>query len=98
MAGRPSRYRGAGPPLHRDVDQRRDRRGPRDHRGGREGPPLPGPREVTPPDGRGRFGGRAVIELESEILASAEGDPVLVQLIDELADRLQAGEPVDWED
>jgi hypothetical protein len=31
------------------------------------------------------------------ILASSEVDPVLVQLIDELADRLQAGESVDWD-
>ena len=31
------------------------------------------------------------------ILASGEADPILVQLIDELADRLQAGESVDWD-
>ena len=33
-----------------------------------------------------------------DILAPSEADHVLVQLVDELADRLQAGESVDWED
>ena len=36
-------------------------------------------------------------ESTNGILASSEVDPILVQLIDELADRLQAGEPVDWD-
>src|SRR5262249_39136478 len=39
----PARPGGADPPLHRDVDQRRDCRGPWGQRGGREGSPLPGP-------------------------------------------------------
>ena len=41
-------------------------------------------------------GGMAVRESVNGILASSEVDPILVQLIDELADRLQAGESVDW--
>ena len=36
-------------------------------------------------------------ERASEIPTSGEADPILVQLVDELADRLQAGESVDWE-
>ncbi len=36
-------------------------------------------------------------ESTNGILASSAVDPILVELIDELADRLQAGEPVDWE-
>jgi eukaryotic-like serine/threonine-protein kinase len=38
-----------------------------------------------------------VSERTSGTLASSAVDPILVQLIDELADRLQAGEPVDWD-
>ena len=38
-----------------------------------------------------------MIEPANGILASGEADPILVQLIDELADRLQAGESVDWD-
>ena len=30
-------------------------------------------------------------------MLSGDADPILVQLIDELADRLQAGESVDWD-
>src|SRR5262245_16078643 len=35
-------------------------------------------------------------ERTNDLLASAAADPALVNLIDELADRLQAGEAVDW--
>ena len=36
-------------------------------------------------------------ESVNRILASSEVDPGSVELIDELADRLQAGESVDWD-
>src|SRR5262249_60619182 len=93
----PGRPGGARLALPGRAVERGHRRDPGDHgRGGEDAPPA---RAGTPsrPARRRVRGGRAMKGATNDSVARGAEDPVLIDLIDLIARKVQAGEPVDLE-